>query len=64
MGTKYPQIRSEKIMTASVGCLLYMLRFFFFHSTSIVGFQLVSDKTRREIEKTKRAGMSQNIPLV
>ena len=58
MGTKYPRIRSEKIMTASVGCVLHMLRFVCFFSTSIVGFQLVSEKYLREIEKTQKAGMS------
>ena len=58
MGTKYSQIRSVKIMTASVGCVLHMLRLFFFFSKSIVGFQLVSDESLREIEKTQKAGMS------
>ena len=65
MGTKYSQIRSEKIMTASVGCVLHMLRLFFF-SKSIVGFQVVSDKSLREIEETQKAkaGMSRKTPRV
>ena len=64
MGTKYSQLMSEKLMTASVGCVLHMLRLFFFFSKSIVGFQLVSGKSLREIEKTQKAGMSRKTPRV
>ena len=56
MGTKYSQIRSEKVMTASVGCVLHMLRLFFFFQRVLSGFNwfqinLLEKLRKRRIRK-------------
>ena len=56
MGTKYSQIRSEKIMTASVGCVLHMLRLFFFQRvlSGFKWFQINPLEKLRKRRKRKR----------
>ena len=62
MGIKYPPIRSEKIMTASVGCALHMLLFFFFLKRVLSGFNWFQINPLGKLRKRRKRECSEKLP--
>ena len=62
METKYSQIRSEKIMTASVGCVLHMLRLFFFFQRVLSGFNWFQINPLGKLRKRRKRGCPEKLP--
>ena len=62
MGTKYSQLRSEKIMTASVGCVLHMLQLFFFFQRVLSGFNWFQVNSLGKLRKCRKRGCPEKLP--